>query len=74
MTYTFEFAGATYTVYTNGKIYSGIQYVKVSQVGGHQKATEAAWDHNGRNWKKRVGNPAFDIAVAHAIGQTQYGI
>jgi hypothetical protein len=74
MNKTFEFAGRVYSVYTNGKIYNGIQYVKVSRVDGYEKATEVAWDHNSKNWKKRPGNPAFDIAVAHAFGQTQYGM
>jgi hypothetical protein len=69
MNATFQFAGDTYSVYTNDKIYRrgayALQYVEVRH-GFHK--TEARWDHNCQNWNKRCGSPEYDEAVAKACG------
>jgi hypothetical protein len=66
MNATFQFSGSEYSLYTNGKIYNnGIQYVEVKS--GYQRSS-GQWDHNAGSWKKQLGNPWFNEAVAKAAG------
>lgn len=69
MNTTFQFAGMTVNVYTNGRVYErgaySLQYVTITH--GYHK-TEARWDHNCQNWNKRCGSPEYDEAVAKACG------
>lgn len=66
MNATFQFAGNEYSLYTNGKVYgNGIQYVEVKS--GYQRSS-GQWDHHAGSWKKQLGNPWFNEAVAKAAG------
>jgi hypothetical protein len=66
MNATFQFAGNEYSLYTNGKVYgNGIQYVEVKS--GYQ-SSRGQWDHESGLWKKQLGNPWFNEAVAKAAG------
>jgi hypothetical protein len=66
MNTVFNFAGNEYSLYTNGKVYgNGIQYVEVKS--GYQRSS-GQWDHNSRSWKKQLGNPWFNEAVAKVAG------
>ena len=62
----FQFNGNKYELYTNGKVYANsIQYVEVKQ--GYQRSN-GQWDHESGSWKKQLGNPWFNEAVAKAAG------
>jgi hypothetical protein len=66
MNTVFQFNGSEYNLYTNGKVYgNGIQYVEVKH--GYQRSN-GQWDHNAGSWKKQLGNPWFNEAVAKAAG------